>query len=71
MINIKAFKTISQRVSENKIKFSKKVFKHCFDIDVRAQSKLFCFIYLLQLPFNTLSKHKIMNLDTILTMSKF
>jgi len=47
MINSKAFETISQRVSENKIKFSKKVFKHYFDIDVLVQSILFFFIYLL------------------------
>jgi len=70
MVNSKAFETISQRVSENKIKFSKKVFKHYFDIDVRVQSILFCFIYLVKLPFITLSKHKIMNLETILTISK-
>lgn len=70
MINSKAFETISQRVSENKIKFSKKVFKHYFDIDVLVQSILFFFIYLFKLPFITLSKHKIMNLETILTISK-
>ena len=71
IINSKAFETISHRVSENKIKFSKKAFKHCFAIDVRVQSILFCFFYRFELSFKKLSKQRIINLEIILTISKF